>query len=201
MTKLEIATEIVAIIGGDAEQLAEKHTAKDLKRLLKEANAEANNSIATDSSEANWEKEEVQKAINNAVKTATIEPSDKELELVDIVIKNNVVTFVYSDESTEEVKFKKGMREIVNTLIRNANYDLTIASKPEPKKDIIQNIRNLTYTRICRIALALDKVKNAEARELFNAPVSDILAHQAVDAIVIKNIADSFCEVEKLGRL
>lgn len=172
MTKLEIATEIVAIIGGDAEQLAEKHTAKELKALLKE----------------------------NTKDDSPSENSD-DVELVDVVIKNNVVTFVYSDESTEEVKFKKGMREIVNTLIRNANYDLTIASKPEPKKDIIQNIRNLTYTRICRIALALDKVKNAEARELFNAPVSDILAHQAVDAIVIKNIADSFCEVEKLGRL
>jgi len=128
--------------------------------------------------------------------------STGEPELIDVITKNGKVNFLYSDESTELVPFKKNMRSIVSTIIRNANQEIQIASKPTVDKGAVQRLLNLTYTRICRIVLQLDEVENEVARDLFaKATVKGLLSHQAVDAIAIKNIADSYCEYEKIGRL
>lgn len=126
---------------------------------------------------------------------------DTSAELVDVIIKNGKVEFIYSDKSTEIVNYKQNMREIVTTILRQANYDINIANKPNVNKEATKKIKDLTYIRLCRITLELDSVQNQAARELLNKPLDEVLESEAVDMTVIKNIADTYCEREKIGRL
>jgi len=120
-----------------------------------------------------------------------------------ISIVNNKVTFEYYEADEELISFNEDRRDIVNEIIRNANNEININSKPEPNEELNANTRRSALARIARVAMNTNRITNDEARLLFSVkktPTAKLYDHPAISEDILQSIANAYCEVNNMPR-